>query len=138
MAKIIFDATILKYMSLFSSITHVQPKDCISDEHGVMFIVPTGEIARAIGGGGSNIRRIEGLIKKRIRVAEFDENMITFIEKLSYPAKIKEIRQDEETVTITALESESRGMLIGRNAANLRRMEEIVRRYFQLKEIKVK
>lgn len=138
MAKIIFDATILKYMSLFFNATRVQPKDCIIDEHGVLFIVPSGEIGRAIGGGGSNIRRIENLIKKRVKVAEFEDNMIMFIEKLSYPAKIKEIGQEEDRVMITALDTESRGMLIGRNASNLRRMEAIVRRYFPLREIKVK
>ena len=138
MNKIIFDATILKYMSIFSTTTRIQPRDCINDENGVLFVVPSGDIARAIGSGGSHIRRIENILKKRVRVVEYEDNLIAFIEKLSYPARIKEIRQDEEIVSITALDNESRGKLIGRNAANLRRMESIAKRYFPLKEIKVK
>lgn len=130
--------TLMKYMSLFSNVTHITPKDCISDENGVLFIVPAGEIARAVGSGGGHIHRIEDLLKKRVRVIEFDDNLITFIENMSYPARIKEIRQDDLTVTITPLDSASRGQIIGRNATNLRRMEEVAKRYFPLKEIRVK
>ena len=137
MNKIIFDATILKYMSVFSYATKVQPRDCINDELGVLFIVPQGEIARALGTGGRNIRHVENIIKKKVRVLEFQDNLIMFLEHLSYPARVKEIRQDQDTVFITALDGQSRGQLIGRNASNLRHMESIAKRYFTFKEIKV-
>lgn len=125
-------------MSLFFSITHVQPRDCINDENGTVFIVPEGETAKAVGMGGTNIRKIEKLINKKVRVVAYNDNLVQFIENLMYPARIKEIREEELVVSVIALDNESRGHIIGRNATNLRRLESIAKRYFPLQEIKVK
>ena len=138
MNKIIFDATILKYMSLFFGITHVQPRDCINDESGAVFIVPAGETGKAVGSGGTHIRKVEKIINKKVRVVAYDDNLVGFIENLMYPARIKEIREEDHVVSVTALDNESRGHIIGRNATNLRRLEAIAKRYFPLQEIKVK
>jgi hypothetical protein len=54
-----------------------------------------------------------------------------------YPAKVSEVRQDERIVTITAADTQSRGYIIGRGASILRGHEAIVKRYFDIDEIKV-
>ena len=55
MTKIKYDANIMKYMSLFESITRVKLKDCIADDK-LTFIVEEGGIGRAIGKNGSNAK----------------------------------------------------------------------------------
>jgi len=48
------------------------------------------------------------------------------------------ISEDEMgIVTIAGPDSKTKGLLIGRNAQNLRNLEANVRRYFEVKEIKV-
>ena len=45
-------------------------------------------------------------------------------------------KEADGIVTIEAQDHSSRGLMIGRNASNLRRVESIVQRYFKVEEIK--
>jgi hypothetical protein len=49
----------------------------------------------------------------------------------------KEIAEEDGVFILTPVDLKTRGMLIGRNATNLRAFESIVQRYFPVKEIKV-
>ena len=60
-----------------------------------------------------------------------------FIKNLTYPIDIKDIKQENGIVTITAEDTESRGILIGRDRHNLDMMKSIVKRYFNVADIKV-
>jgi len=125
-------------MSLFDKITHASLKDCINDEGFVLFIVEPGNMAKAIGKGGANIKRLEQKIGKKVKVAEFNENPLQFAGNLMYPARIKDSDRQGGVLIFEAADSASRGMMIGRNASHLRKTEEIVKRYFDIDEIKVK
>lgn len=137
MIKIKFDIDTMKIMSLFESMTGANLKDCINSEGLIIFIVNDGEIGKAIGKKGINIRKLEYSLKKKIKVTEYNENLAQFIENLVYPAKVKEVKQEEKLITITAADSQSRGLIIGRGASILRNYESIVKRYFDIEEIKV-
>jgi N utilization substance protein A len=137
MEKIKFDLQAMKIMSLFESITRAKLKDCIISEKVITFIVEENEIAKAIGKKASNVRRLENSLKRKIKIVEFSDNIAKFIENLAYPAKIDQIEQDEKVVKIKAADIQSRGLLIGREANILRANEAIVKRYFDIEEIKV-
>lgn len=137
MTKIKFDIDAMKIMSMFESMTGAKLKDCINSEDAIIFIVEEGEIGKAIGKKGMNVRRLENSLKKKIKISEYNENIAKFIESLVYPAKVREIKQEEKIVTITAADSQSRGLIIGRAASILRNYESIVKRYFDIEEIKV-
>lgn len=137
MTKIKFDIDAMKIMSMFESMTGAKLKDCINSEDAIIFIVKEGEIGKAIGKKGMNVRRLENSLKKKIKISEYNENIAKFIESLVYPAKVREIKQEEKIVTITAADSQSRGLIIGRAASILRNYESIVKRYFDIEEIKV-
>ncbi len=128
----------MKIISLFETITHVSAKDCIDGDSRMVFIVPENQIARAIGKKGANIRKLEKMLNRKIKIVEFNSNLIQFIRNLVYPVKIKDAKEENKVVTLVAEDLTGRGMLIGRNAQNLRNLEAMSRRYFDLKEIKVK
>jgi len=65
--KIKYDENLIKYISVFESITNTKLKDCIAEDDRLLFIVEEGQIGKAIGKQGSNIRRLEDLLKKRVR-----------------------------------------------------------------------
>jgi len=128
----------MKLMSMFESMTRSKLKDCFENKGTVVFVVMPGEIGKAIGKGAVNIKRIEGMLKKKIRVIEFNEDLAAFVKNVIMPNKAENISYGEGVVTITPTDSRSRGYLIGRAAEILRNNEEIVKRYFpELKEIKV-
>ena len=66
MSKIKYDINLMKFMQLFENLTRARLKDCISGEEQLIFIVEENEIGKAIGKGGSNVRRLEDLLKKKI------------------------------------------------------------------------
>jgi len=137
MTKIKFDIDAMKFMSMFESMTGARLKDCIISEDSIVFIVKDGEIAKAIGKKGSNVRRLENSFKKKIKITEFNETLAKFVENLAYPAKVESVNQEEKIVTIKTVDSHSRGLIIGRGASILRGYESIVKRYFDIDEIKV-
>ncbi len=137
MARIKYDIDAMKFMSMFESMTGAKLRDCIISENLITFIVEEGEIGKAIGKKGVNVRRLEASLKKKIKISEFNGNLAKFIENIVYPAKVKTVKHEGMIVTLTAADSHSRGLLIGRGASILRSYEAIVKRFFDIEEIKV-
>jgi transcription termination/antitermination protein NusA len=127
----------IKIMSIFANITKVNAKDCIDSNNKRIFIVDEGMAGKSIGKQGSNIKRLEEILKKRIKIVEYNKEPTKFIQNLVYPCKIKEIVSNDDVYTMTPIDNYTRGLLIGRNAINLRENEEIIKRYFKIKELKV-
>jgi transcription termination/antitermination protein NusA len=126
----------MKFISLFESLTRAKVKDCI-EGNTLIFVVNHGEIAKAIGKKASNIHKIENVLKRKIKVVEFNDDITIFIKNLIAPIKVEDIQEQEGLVTITDQDKKKKGMIIGRDAINLRNYENIVSRYFTIKEIKV-
>jgi N utilization substance protein A len=135
--RIKYDLETMKLMSMFESVTRSKLKDCIISESLVTLVVEEGEIAKAVGKGGSNAKSLERKLNKKVRIVEFSDDLVKFIQNMTYPAKIKEVKNEEGIVTITPADSQSRGLLIGRGASILRSYEAIVKRFFDIQEIKV-
>jgi len=79
---------------------------------------------------------MESALKRRIKIVAFSENVEEFISNLLLPLKVKSIEITDSIVTITP-EPESRGYIIGRGGSGLRNYEETLKRYFDIKEVKV-
>lgn len=137
MIRIKFDADLIKFMSLFESVTRSKLKDLVPQENLLIFIVEPNEIGRAVGKGGSNVRRLEQYLKKRVKIVEFSPDKLQFIKNMIFPLVAYDIREEDGIVTITGPDMKTKGLLIGRNAHNLRQLENVIRRYFEVKEIKV-
>lgn len=138
MAKIVFDIQTISCMSLFEKITRARLKDCIMQENdNIVFIVENGEIAKAIGKQGVNVKKLEKALNKRIKIVEFNEDLEQFIRNLVAPLKVEHVVQEDEKVILTAKDLKTRGLLIGRNASHLRGFEAIIQRYFPIQELRV-
>lgn len=137
MTKIKYDINIMKYMSMFEALTNSKLKDCIVNEDKIIFIVEENEIGKAIGKKGMNVRKIEGMLKKKIKIVEFNSNLLQFIKNFIYPLQLKEIKEEEKMITLIGSDLKTRGALIGREAKNLNNLKSIVKRYFDIEDIKV-
>ena len=138
MRGIKFDVSTIRYMSLFETLTRAKPKDCFFDSNKhLVFVIQQGNMARAIGKHGSTVKKLERTLKKKIKIIEFNPNLLNFISSLIAPVKAKEIKIHDKTVIITPSDLRTRGLLIGRGAKNLRNFENITKKYFDIKEIRV-
>lgn len=140
MEKRIISSDLMKYMSMFESITHVGLRDCFIDEPSgnLIFIVPEGKVSKALGKGAVNIKNLERKFNKKVKIAEYSDDVKSFIKSLLLPLRVNDVSEiDEGVFQIESGDHKTRGIIIGRSAANLRNLERMVRRFFDIKEIKV-
>lgn len=136
MNKIKYDINLMKYMQLFESLTKSKLKDCIAGEQ-LIFIVEENEIGKAIGKGGSNVRRVEELLKKKIKIVEFNPDVKQFVRNFVMPLHVNEINEEGNIITIAGPDTKTKGLLIGRDRKNLDNLKSVVNRYFEVEDIRV-
>lgn len=136
MSKIKYDINLMKYMQLFESITQAKLKDCIATEY-LIFIVEENEIGKAIGKRGSNVKRLESLLNKKIKIVEFSLDVKQFIRNFVMPLEVKDINEENNIITIFGFDTKTKGLLIGRDRKNLENLKDIVGRYFKVEDIRV-
>ena len=138
MTRIKYSEELIKFMSLFGAVTKSRVKDCFFDEYGqLFFIINQGDIRRAVGKNGANITKIKSMIKRKFRVVEFNSDISQFLKNLVYPLVLKEIELKDSILEIKGLDTKTKGLLIGRNAMNIKNYENIIKRYFDIAKIKV-
>jgi N utilization substance protein A len=122
---------------LMEKITKARVKDCFKDEEGtIYFVVGTGEIGKAVGKGGSNIKKVQQELGKRVRVIEYSENGVDFVKNIIVPLRVQEIVEVENIILIKESSRKTKSALIGRGGKNLQLINRAVKRFFN-KEVKV-
>jgi transcription termination/antitermination protein NusA len=136
--KISYDANLMHFMSVFSSIVGAEPKDCFYDQFNMLtFVVQEHDFGKAIGKQGSKVRMLERALNRKIKIVEFNPDVIRFIKNVVYPLETRSEELRDKTVVLEAADSRNRGLLIGRAAQNLRNFESIVKRYFDIEQLRV-
>lgn len=136
MVRVKLDQETEGWSSLMERISGARVKDCFQDEDTVYFIVAPGEIGKAIGKGGVNIKRVQQELNKKIKVVEFRELVQDFLRNLMYPTAVEEIAEEEEVLVLKDRSAKTKGLLIGRNGKNLKFLNRAVQRFFN-KEVRV-
>lgn len=136
MSKVVYDQEILGLMNLISSLTRARVKDCFKENDVFYCIVEKGEIGKAIGKKGINIQRLGQMLKRRVRMIEYGTTPAELVANLIYPTKVEEIREQEKIVEIVGGNKQTKSMLIGRDSKNLKFLNRVVQRFFDV-EVKV-
>src|SRR3989339_589581 len=138
MTRIKYDIELIRLISLFESLTGAKVKDCFFDgKKQLIFVVEKGDMAKAIGKNGANAKRVENLLNRKIKIVEFNPEVVIFAENLLRPLMIREIREDAGVVTLFGGDTKTKGLQIGLNSSNLKDCEAIIKRYFDIKSVKV-
>lgn len=131
-----FDMKTIGFINVFENLTHASVKDCFAEGDSLVFIIDTGQMGLAIGKGGVNIKNASSVFKKDIKIYEFNPEPVEFVKNLLYPLKPKAVERQDNIVVIKTSDSVEKGKVFGREKTNLKRIQEIVNKYFQV-EIKV-
>jgi len=131
------DAKTIANITLFENISGASIKDCFEEEEGLLFIVKEGNVKRALGPDNRNLRRIQSLLKKKIRIIAFSKEPEKFINNLLYPIRAEKVEIEGKTLKITASDTRSKGRIFGRSKENLRKIKEMVKKYYDLDEVDV-
>ena len=134
MIQIKYDVSMMKYFSLFESVTHVPAKDCFPIEETIIFFVNPGKAKIAVGKQGMNIKKLKSMINKEVKVIEFSKDVVGLVRNVVFPLKPKsvEIVTNEDTESIINIEFKSpkeRRILLDNNQKKLKLLKDIVNRY---------
>ena len=139
MERLKLDQETLELSSLMERITGAKIKDCFKDDSNetIYLIVSPGELGKAVGKGGSNVRQVQEKLGRKIRVVEFSENLITFVKNLVYPLNTSEIKEEAGNLIIKDNNKKTKSLLIGRDGKNLKILNRAVKRFFNVDEVKI-
>jgi N utilization substance protein A len=126
----------MKFIQLLQNMTGATVVDCIVDDETIMFTVKKGEVGLAVGKGGEKIKRFRSMTNKAVEIYEYMNEAEKFIKNALKPAKIKDIRivdrMEGKKIAMVNVESKDKGIAIGKNGDNIKKIRFLAKRYFQL------
>ena len=136
MNKVKYSSDSMKLIMLFESMTGAKVKDCIVNEK-LVFIIEENDMGKAIGKNGVNIKRMENMLKKKIKLVEFSNDILQFVRNIAHPIELADVKREDGIITIYGKDTSTKAMIIGRERQSVNHLSDIVKRYFNIKEIKV-
>lgn len=135
--RIKLDNETIRRISLFEKKTGAMVKDCFSDDDSITFVVKEGQAGMAIGKGGSNIKDLQRILKKRIEVIEYSKDPTKFITNVFRPAKMKNVYTSEKSSgkKVITIQPTSDKALV---RSKLKKAKQLVSKYFGIEDIIVK
>jgi N utilization substance protein A len=128
----------INYINLMERVTKAKVKDCYMDRKGILvFIINYGDAGRAIGKAGVNIKKVSALLKKTIKVIEFNPKPEIFVENLIKPFNGKVYKGENGTIFVEIKGTADKASLLGKNKKNLANLNQVMKKYFKDTEIKV-
>jgi NusA-like KH domain protein len=128
----------LRYLNLFSKVTHISTKYCFMYNNTVVFAVPKKLISKALGKDVINLKRISNVLKKRVKVVAIPhgtQDARELISNIVSPVTFKDLEVTDTEIILTA-GPQNKAALIGRNKRRLMEMQEIVKDFFH-REFKI-
>ena len=130
LVRLKLDPRDMDMFSIMEKITRARVKDCFADEETVYFVVARGEMGKALGKGGVNVKKVQERIKKKIKVIEFNDHLPTFVKNIIHPVKVEEILTDEKSIKIKSPNKKTKSLLIGRGGKNLKLLNRAIQRFY--------
>jgi len=122
----------MRYLNLFGKITRVNTRFCFNYNQSLVFCVPKHLLSKAIGRGGQNIRQINGILRKKIKVVPMPQTIQdaeNFIKSIVSPVTFKDLKINDDEIILTA-GTQNKAALIGRDKRRFLEMKKIVKNYF--------
>ncbi|MFH0752078.1 MAG: NusA-like transcription termination signal-binding factor [archaeon] len=130
---VIFSMETIGYINLFEKLTYAHVKDCFPEDGKLIFIVEPGEIGKAVGKNGANVKLLTEKFKKQVKVVEFNHDPEKFLKTLLYPIKPEGITTEDDKIIIKTHDIKEKGQIYGRERTNLKRIQEFFSKYFPYK-----
>jgi len=134
------DMKLIRYANLFSKVTKISTNHCFGYNNLIVFAVPRKFVSMAIGRENSNLKRLNNIIGKKIKIVAIPngkEDIENFVSVITYPVKIKSIEIKDNEAIINA-HPQSKASLIGRGKIRLNEMRDVLEQYFGIKKVRIK
>lgn len=135
------DMQFIRYLNLFGRISRIQARHCFSYNNMIIFVVPARDVQMAIGQNNINLRKLSGILSKRIRIVAQPRTKSSyeikhFIATIVSPIKFTDINFSNDEIVITA-DMEGKSRLIGRNRVRQEELAGILKQYFGIRNLRI-
>jgi len=130
-----------RLLAMFEDETDATVRDClIDDEHDrVIFLVKAGEMGKAIGAGGEQVKRVEEHLGREVKLVEDARTAEDFVANALAPAAVYNvtISENDDTVAYAEVAQEDRGAAIGTDGKNIEAARELAARHHDIDGIEL-
>lgn len=143
MARVKLSMEDMALIASFERITGAAAVDVIRDDDSerIIFVVRPKQLGKAIGKGGSNVKRASDSFGMSVDVVEIAETVEEFVKNALAPARVEKVKiivqRDGSKVAAVTVKSEDRGIAIGRDGRNVARARLLARRHFELANVTI-
>ncbi|HID41744.1 MAG TPA: NusA-like transcription termination signal-binding factor, partial [Pyrodictium sp.] len=112
-----------------------------SENNRVIFLVRPGDAGKAIGRRGANINRLRRLLGKEIEVVEFADDLESLVKNLFAPARILSVRvaqRNGRKILYVTVDPSDKGRAIGKGGRKVSVARIVLKRYYDIDEIKIR
>ncbi len=138
MNEITIDNKTLESIKLFESYAKTRVYECLENEEMILFVVGERKLAEIFKRNPDIISALKEKINKRILLAEYSNDLLTFVKNLFFKYEIREIEiywKENQTTIYLTIAPENIGRAIGKDSRNIKLMKDAVSRYFHVKSI---
>jgi transcription termination/antitermination protein NusA len=130
-----------RYIEELRILTKSTALDCVIDDRfdRVIYVIRPGDMGLAIGKKGDNIRRLQGVLGKRIEMVEYAEKPEDFLVNIFKPAEVIGIDHGtgDGPVNVFVKQRSDLGIAIGKAGCNIEKARILCRRFcgFEIGEV---
>lgn len=124
-------------IALFEEVTGVAARDCVVTDERVVFVVPAGEMADAIGPDGRHVSSVERRVGTDVELVEDADEPGPFVANALRPAAVYDVAVREQerdgttrTVAYAEVDGDDVGAAIGADGRNVGMATRLADRHF--------
>ena len=134
------DMKFMRYINLFEQVSHVPTTNCFVYNNSIIFAVPRNAISKAIGKKGVNVRRMNEILRRRIKIIAMPnspQDMERFVIDLIDPAEISRVELQQDGNVIISGNRQNKAILIGRDRTREKELEDILKKFFEIQKLRI-
>ena len=137
----VIDMQLMRYINLFAKTTRVQTTKVFVYNNQIVFAVPKAKVSEAIGKGAANVKRLNEILRKKIKVVAMpaiddNEGIGKFVEETVAPVEFNKIEVKENSVVVTA-GRQSKAALIGRGRQREKELADVLKNFFHIAKLRI-
>ncbi len=128
-----------QFIGLFDEETDISPNDCLVEGDRVVFLIPAGEMADAIGPNGRTVKRVERKLGRRIELVEDAATADAFIRNVLAPAVVRGVTISEQgdRIVYVEVDENDRGVAIGKDGQHIDTARRLAARHYDIDDIQL-
>lgn len=135
------DLQALRLLNSFEDLTGVQPMDVVESERRYVFLVEDDDVGKAVGKGGSRLKRVREKMGKNVDVVAYHEDPATLVSNFFRPYDVQgvvlEDHRDGDQRARVKVDPKDKGRAIGKGGRNVQLCEELVGRHTNITQVVV-